>query len=54
MRNKIVASELVEERSKCDFDKDERNLIFAGNKEDLDNMKKSIQDMKDHPAIANP
>ena len=49
-----MASELVEERSNCDFDQKEKELVFAGNQEDLDSMKKSLSDMTDHPAVSNP
>lgn len=36
IKNKIVASDLIEERGKCNFDKEEMSELIYGSKEFLD------------------
>lgn len=53
IKNKIVASDLLEERSKCAFDKEELEVLVKGgpaNKKEFD-LYGSIFDR--HPELAN-
>ena len=52
-KNKITATEFVEERANCDFDKEDLALSVLG--EERLNIVNDVQnDMIKHPAIATP
>ena len=53
MKNKIVASDLAEERAKCDFDTQEMLVFVSGGQEALDLNNASMETIKKHPELHN-
>ena len=51
-KNKIVASEFVEERARCDFDQKELASCLIGD-ETMSIITDAMDDMEKHPAIAS-
>ena len=53
VKNKIVASDLAEERAKCDFDTQEMLMFVSGGQEALDLNKTTMDTIKEHPELHN-
>lgn len=51
-KNKITASEFVEERARCDFDREELAKCLIG-EETMGIINETMDDMRDHPEIAS-
>lgn len=53
VKNKIVASDLAEERAKCDFDTQEMLRFVNGGQAALDQNNKIMETLKQHPELHN-
>jgi acyl-CoA oxidase len=53
VKNKITATEILEERAKCDFDQKQMEIIFFHDKVTLKAYREVQDDMDKYPEIAN-
>jgi hypothetical protein len=53
IKNKIVASDLEEERNKCNFNKDELTDILFGGREIYEEIKADLDIMESDPILRN-
>lgn len=53
VRNKIVASDLLEERNKCAFDQQELRVLILGGQHIFDKKTEFHRILEKHPELAN-
>lgn len=53
IKNKIVATDLLEERAKCNFNMNEMALLLYGGKEELDIVKGWVSEMEGDSILRN-
>ena len=52
IKNKVTATELVEERARCNFDKEELKAMFMTDPEGKHIMEKALKDQMEDPNLA--
>jgi len=53
VRNKIVASEIAQERARCDFDQRELGVILVGGEDTYNWLTTMYDDFGKHPELSN-